>query len=97
MAVYLIIEITVKNPELYSKYVERVPEVVEKHGGRYLVRGGRVTPVSQTWHPERIIVVEFPGVEDVRRCFASPEYRELAPLREQATVSKAIVVEGCGT
>jgi hypothetical protein len=30
MSVYIIIEITIKNNELYSKYVNQVPPVVEK-------------------------------------------------------------------
>jgi len=75
--------------------VERVPEVVEKYGGRYLVRGGEVTPLSGDWNPERVIIVEFETVERLQRCFRSAEYLELAPLKEQSTVSKAIIVEGC--
>lgn len=46
MSVYLIIEIKVKDNELYSKYVEKVPEVIESYGGRYLIRGGEVTSFS---------------------------------------------------
>ena len=95
MAVYLIIEITVKDRELYARYIEKVPAVIERHGGRYLVRGGKVTPFSGNWEPERIVVVEFETMEQAERCFGSPEYRELAPLREKSTLSRGIIVEGC--
>jgi uncharacterized protein (DUF1330 family) len=94
MPAYLILEIEIKNKKLYSKYIERVPEIIEKYGGRYLVRGGKVTPVSGNWNPERIVVIEFDTVEQVQKCFQSPEYREIAPLREQSTISKSIIVEG---
>ncbi len=94
MAVFLIIEIEVSEPGMYSEYVRRVPEIIEKHGGRYLVRGGKVTPLSGNWNPERIIVVEFETVEQIRSCLGSPEYLELAPLRERSTASRAIIVDG---
>jgi len=94
MSVFMIIEIEIKNRELYSQYVEKVPEIVEKYGGRYLIRGGKVTPLSGHWNPERMIVIAFETVEQLQRCFSSPEYLELAPLREQSTVSKSIIVDG---
>lgn len=46
MPCYLIIEIKVLDRELYSQYIEKVPSVVIKYGGRYLARGGQVTPVA---------------------------------------------------
>ncbi|MFC1735474.1 DUF1330 domain-containing protein [Candidatus Hydrogenedentota bacterium] len=95
MHVYMIIQIEIKNRELYFKYVENVREIVESHGGRYLIRGGEVTPVAGNWHPERIIVIEFETAEALRSCFSSPEYRQIAPLREQSAIGKSIMVEGC--
>lgn len=94
MSVYMIIDITIRDDDLYSQYVEGVSEVVEKHGGRYLVRGGKVTPLSGNWNPERMIVMEFETMGQLQRCFRSAEYLELAPRREQSTDSRAIVVEG---
>ena len=90
----MIIEIKIKNRELYSQYMEKVPEIVEKYGGRYLIRGGKVTALSGHWNPERMIVIAFETVEQLQRCFSSPEYLELAPLREQSAVSKSIIVDG---
>jgi uncharacterized protein (DUF1330 family) len=90
----MIIETGVEDEAVYTEYVDRVRGVVEKHGGRYLVRGGDVTSLSGNWRPERVVIIEFEAIEQVRRCFGSPEYLELAPLREQSAVSKAIVVNG---
>jgi uncharacterized protein (DUF1330 family) len=94
MAVYMLIEIAVKDSEMYIRYIEKVLEIVERHGGRYLVRGGQVTPLSGNWNPERIVLIEFGNMEQLQRCFQSPEYLELAPLREQSTTSRSIVAEG---
>jgi uncharacterized protein (DUF1330 family) len=90
----MIVEIEVKAERVYAEYVDKVRAIVEKHGGRYRVRGGSVTPLSGDWNPERMIVIEFESAEQVRRCLGSPEYLELAPLREQSTVSRGIVVDG---
>jgi uncharacterized protein (DUF1330 family) len=95
MPVFMIIEIEIQDGELYAQYVEEVPPVIERYGGRYLARGGRVTPLAGNWHPERVIVIEFDTLEQVRQCFASPEYLALAPLRERSTRGRSIVVEGC--
>ena len=94
MPVYMIIEITITDPEVYSRYVAGVFDIVSAHGGRYLVRGGKITPLLGNWQPERIILIEFDSMAQVETCFGSAEYLELAPLREQATTSRAIIVEG---
>jgi len=91
----MIIEVEIKDNERYSKYVEKVPEVIDKYGGRYLVRGGKVTPLSGNWNPERMVLIEFGSIEQLRKCFKSTEYLKIAPLREQSITSKAIVVDGC--
>ncbi len=94
MAVYVIIDISIHNREVYMQYVDRVRSIVERHGGRYLARGGTIVPLSPGWSPERVILIEFPSREHVERWFQSPEYRAVAPLREQSTTCKAIIVEG---
>lgn len=94
MSAYLILDIDVTNQELYAEYVARATSIIESAGGRYLVRGGSVTRLSGEWHPKRLVVIEFKTVEQARQCFASPEYLEIAPLREQAAISRAIIAEG---
>jgi uncharacterized protein (DUF1330 family) len=97
MPVYLIIEITITDPEMYSRYVGKVFDIVSGYGGRYLARGGKITPLSGNWQPQRIILIEFDTAEQVEKCFGSAEYLELAPLREQSTTSRAIIVDGCSS
>jgi len=94
MSVYVIIDITVIDQDVYEEYVARVPALVEQYGGRYLVRGGEVATLTGDWQPERIVVLEFDSSEQVQEFYASPEYQALAPLREQSTNSRAILVKG---
>lgn len=94
MAVYVIIDIQIKDEGPYYEYIDKVYPIIDKYNGRYLVRGGEITPLSNNWNPERIIVIEFPSAGDVERCFGSPEYKEIAPLREGSTMNKSIIVQG---
>lgn len=95
MPVYLIIDVTVIDPGLYAEYVEQVPAVVERYGGRYLARTSDVVPLTANWRPQRILLIQFDSIDQVRDCFTSPEYLALVPLREGSTTSRAILIEGC--
>jgi uncharacterized protein (DUF1330 family) len=94
MSVYMVLEIVVHDPLTYAKYVERVPAVVEKFGGRYLVRGGQITSMEGDWNPDRVVILEFSSLTSLRNWYESSEYRELALLRAEAAESRAFVVEG---
>ena len=94
MAVYMITDISIKDEATYAVYVKKVREIVEKHGGRYLARGGAVTPLTDNWKPERVAIIAFESIEQIQECFSSAEYLKIAPLREESTASRAIVVEG---
>ena len=94
MSAYVIIEIEILDRETYLSYVAQVRGVVERHGGRYLARGGNVITMSGNWRPERVILIEFRSAQQASDCFASPEYKAIAPLRERSTRTKAIIIEG---
>lgn len=95
MAVYTIAEITVNDPEAYAEYQARVPATIEKYGGRYLVRGGDVTPGEGGWSPSgRIIILEFPDAESLQKWATSPEYAPVAEIRHRAADSRSFMVQG---
>jgi uncharacterized protein (DUF1330 family) len=96
MPAYLVIEIEVSDPEIYAEYKSRVPATLDRFGGRYVVRGGPVVPLAGDWRPERIVILEFPSAEALRSWNDSPEYREIAPLRERSARTRAIALEGIG-
>jgi uncharacterized protein (DUF1330 family) len=98
MAVYVIVDISIRGSSAqpdYAQYVEKVRPIVERHGGRYLARGGKITPLAGAWNPDRVILIEFPSAEHVERWWSSPEYKAIVGLRESATQARAIIVEGC--
>jgi uncharacterized protein (DUF1330 family) len=99
MSVYMVVEIKVKDQKKYEQYVAAASEIIPKYGGRFLVRGGRITPLPVGLHPDRrlpeqMIIVEYPSELHLRRCFASPEYKEIVQLRNDGVDARAVVLEG---
>ena len=90
---YLIGHITVTNPEAYKEYVERDTPIVEAHGGRFVIRGGRSQTVEGEAN-ERHVVVEFPSYEAARGFYESAEYQEVMAIRQANAESTMILVEG---
>lgn len=94
MAGYVIAEIELTDPAAYEDYRKQVPAVVAKYGGKFLVRGGAVQTLEGGWSPKRIVVLEFPSVEQAQKFHRSPEYAPLIKLRQRASRGKLILVEG---
>ncbi|MDP6822000.1 MAG: DUF1330 domain-containing protein [Dehalococcoidia bacterium] len=94
MAVYSVSDITVKDPEAYREYMALAAPLVEKFGGRYLVRGGQVTPGEGGWVPNRVVILEFPDDESMVAFRTSPEYAPVGEIRHRAADTKSFKVEG---
>ena len=83
----------VSDPEAFKSYVERVPAIVAKFGGRYLARGGK-TDSLQGEPPKTIILIAFKSMADARKWWDSPEYGEIKSIRQRSAKSRNFVVEG---
>jgi uncharacterized protein (DUF1330 family) len=69
MAADVIADIAVADPDAYEEYRRQVPAVIEKYGGRYLVRGGASEVFEGDWQPNRLILLEFPDTAVVMLCW----------------------------
>jgi uncharacterized protein (DUF1330 family) len=94
MAAYVIGEIEVTDSATYEDYRKQVHAVVTKYGGKFIVRGGKVESLEGGWSPKRIVVLEFPSVEQAQKWYRSTEYAPLIALRQRASRGKLILVEG---
>jgi len=90
---YLIGEIEVTDPKFYDEYRGQVLATVEKFGGRFLVRGGRAEAVEGA-PAKRIVVLEFPSLEQAQKWYRSAEYAPLIKLRQKGSKGRLILVEG---
>ena len=91
---YLIANIDVTDPKKFDEYRKRVMPVIEKFGGRYLVRGGEVHGKEGSLPLHRLVIVEFPTLEAAQRFYDSAEYEPLLKLRLASTRSDLVLAEG---
>ena len=76
MPAYLVGGVDVSDPAWVAEYGPKVEALVEKHGGRYLVRGGEMDVVEGTTPAGRVmVVVEFPSLEAARDGITTPPWR----------------------
>ena len=94
MPAYLIAEIDVTDPAGFEEYRQLVPTTIQQYGGRFLVRGGAVEALEGDWQPKRVVITEFPSLEQARRWYNSEAYREPKVLRFKTATSKVMLVEG---
>lgn len=94
MAAYVIGDIEVTDPEAFQEYRNRVAATVEQYSGRFVVRGGRVNLKEGDWQPRRLLMLEFPSLEQAERWYNSAEYKPLIAIREKAARTHLIIVEG---
>ncbi|MGH7392477.1 MAG: DUF1330 domain-containing protein [Candidatus Rokuibacteriota bacterium] len=94
MPAYIIVDIEVTDPAAFEEYRKQVPATVQKYGGRFLVRGGAMEVVEGDWRPKRVVVLEFPSMEQAKRWYDSEEYRAPKALRLKTSRGRIILVEG---
>jgi uncharacterized protein (DUF1330 family) len=94
MSAYVIAEVNITNPDMFAEYRKLVPATIEKYGGRFVVRGGTVETKEGGWSPARIVVLEFPSMDQARSWYHSPEYAPALAMRLKCANAKLILVEG---
>lgn len=94
MPAYLISTIEITDPAGYEEYRKLVAPVLQKYGGRFLVRGGNIHHIEGAWRPKRVVVVEFDSAEKAKAFNDSPEYAKAKDIRHRTSDSSVIVVEG---
>ena len=97
MSAYLIVEHKITDAAKFEQYRVEVAPMIERHGGRYLTKGGsHKFPEGGHWLPERVVIIEFPSMEALNAWYTSSEYQSLIALRKSCTsdLDMLITLEG---
>ncbi len=94
MAVYVIVNIDIKDSPAYEAYRAAVPAFIHKYGGEYLARGGATEVLEGDWKPKRVALLKFPDLAAVKAFLNDPEYQPLKSLRHGIAHSQMVAVEG---
>lgn len=94
MTAYVIVDIDVTNPEGYAEYKSLAPAAVALYGGKYIARGGQTETLEGDWQPKRLVILQFPSIEQAKAWLNSPEYAPARALRHRYAKSTMVVIEG---
>ena len=94
MSAYIIVDVSVNDPDRYEAYKAMVPPTLEPFGGKFLVRGGNNEVLEGDWSPSRTVVIAFDSMENAKAWHDSEIYREARDLRQATATTSMIVVEG---
>lgn len=94
MSAYVVVDIEVQDTEQYETYKRLAPPSIAQYGGRYIARGGQVGTLEGDWSPRRLVILEFPTLEQAKAWWGSAEYAEAKALRQTSARTQMIVVEG---
>ncbi len=94
MAGYIVADIEITDPDEYQKYARQTAATLERYGGKFLVRGGQPETVEGDWKARRIVIIEFPSVEQAKAWYDSPEYSAIKGIRQRSAISNILLVHG---
>jgi uncharacterized protein (DUF1330 family) len=95
MPAYAIGRLQMRDPSWATEYGPKVAELVKKHGGRYVVRGGAMERLEGHGDlPSSIVVLEFPSMAQARAWYHDPAYAPMIKLRQSGSDLDFILIEG---
>ncbi len=94
MSAYLIAKVDVTNMEQYKEYTKVTPDIIAKFGGQFIVRGGKSVTLEGPEEKRRVVVVEFPSLDQAVACYNSDEYQAAIEIRAGAATASFVAVEG---
>lgn len=84
MSAFLIVNITVKNPEKFQEYAQQAGPTFSPYGGEVLIKGKVAgTYVGEVGH-NMSTVIQFPNLEMMDDWYQSAAYQSIISLRDEA-------------
>ena len=93
MAAIVIFDVEISDMEKYQEFMLGVKPALEKAGAKYLSRGGQHKVYEGDWEPRRIVLLEFPTLEDWEDFYHGPIYQGLKAIRDACSTSRLVAVE----
>ena len=94
MSAFVLVEIDIHDMELYGSYTLLTPATIAAYDGKFVVRGGEATVLEGDWKPQRIVILEFPSLEQANAWWHSETYEKARTIRQKAAITEMIMLEG---
>jgi uncharacterized protein (DUF1330 family) len=88
-------EIDVHDADTYkTKYAPLVPATLAPYGGKYLAAGGKVETLEGDAPAKRVVIIQFPSMENAKNWYNSKEFNAIKPIRQAVATTRSFLVEG---
>ncbi|WP_019011962.1 DUF1330 domain-containing protein [Deinococcus aquatilis] len=94
MPAFVIVNTRVTDPTRVQKYRDLAEQSVKQFGGKYLVRGASLSVLEGSYHPERLVLLEFPTVDQAEAWYSSEAYAEAKQARAGIAEFDMVLIEG---
>jgi uncharacterized protein (DUF1330 family) len=94
MTAYLIGMMNITDPDAYEKYKKHTLTAIAKYNCRFLSGGGTKVTLEGEDETRRVVIVEFPSLEQAKAFYHSRDYQEAITYRKNAATMQLVVVEG---
>ena len=94
MSAYVVVQEDIKDEAMFDQYRKQVMPTISAHGGKFIVRGGKLTILEGEWPMPRFVILEFPSRQAAETWYRSPEYQKILPLRLKSGTGNLIIVDG---
>lgn len=84
---------SISDPQKLAAYAKLAPAATAPFGARYLVRGSAAV-TFEAGQKERIVIAEFPSLEQAVAAYNSPAYQEALKALGDGAVRDIRLVEG---
>lgn len=95
MAAYIVFELQVSDMAWGAEYKGPTAQLVEKHGGKYLVASSELKKVEGARDlPNIMVILEFPSQQAADAFHSDPDYQPLIALRNTGSAAEATIAPG---
>jgi uncharacterized protein (DUF1330 family) len=94
MSGYIVADIEIIDPNEYQTYAKQTAATLKHYGGKFLVRGGNAETLEGDWKTKRLVIIEFPSVEQAKAWYESIEYSAIIGIRHRSAISNMLLVYG---
>ena len=83
----------IKDEHVLKNYAVKARDAIEKHKGKFLVRGGKKITTEGDESP-RTVVIEFPSFGEAEAFFYSKEYQDAHAILKDTVIRHHQIIEG---
>lgn len=93
-AYFVALDHAIHDQESLNRVASSIADVVNAHGGSYVVRGAPTEQLGPDTAPVAVTISQFDSADDIRAMLASEAMIELRGRRREVTECTTFIVEG---